>query len=66
MSKTDTISLHFGIVIDLNVKDMSKHKRPKLQLRDDILRNNSYGEIIRVCMRIFTTAPRNKKQSNSQ
>ena len=27
MSNTDTISLHFGIVIDLNVKDISKHKR---------------------------------------
>ena len=32
-----------------------------------ILRNRSHGEIIRVCMRIFTTAPANKKiQSNSQ
>ena len=37
MSKTDTISLHFGIVIDLNVKDILKHNRPKLQLRDDHL-----------------------------
>ena len=26
-----------------------------------ILRNNSHGEIIRVCMEIFTTALRNKK-----
>ena len=28
-----------------------------------ILRNNSHGEIIRVCMEIFTTALRNKKHS---
>ena len=32
-----------------------------------ILRNNSHGGIIRVCMGIFTTALRNKKNtSNSQ
>ena len=31
-----------------------------------ILRHNSCGGIMRVCMGIFTTALRNKKKSNSQ
>ena len=31
-----------------------------------ILRHNSYGGIMRVCMGIFTTALRNKKKANSQ
>ena len=49
----DLYSLAFGC--------QAPHRRPKLQLWDDILHNNSHGGIIRVCMGIFTTALRNKK-----
>ena len=40
---------------------------PSLSCEMIILKNNSHSEIIRVCMRIFTTALRNKKnKSNPQ
>ena len=43
-------SLHFGIVIDLNVIIISY---------EIVILRKSHGEIIRVCMGIFQTALRN-------